>query len=255
MNTYLKVWCIINYYPECRGRSIAPAEGHHLIHHNLSALQSLLILTVWVRLISLADHVAEHWESPCPLSPKPLPVTSVLPSKDTSELLREPKQVAWMRVLAFQQWKWEESNATLNLHWRKMVQKTLIERDVFSSVRRVKIRWHFPDIKIILLASFKYCSPEIFQQREERLGKKIAFGEQWSDFPQAHGSPVQVWLHYVGLIIKAFICTGLILIRTRGNKKSSNWKWAALYKHKGFHYLLRIDRCGGFNVRKRVVKG
>jgi len=74
---------------------------------------------------------------------------------------------------------------------------------------------------MILLASFKCCSPEIFQRREKRLGKKIAIGEWWSDFPQPRGSPAQVWLHYVGLIIKVFVCTGVLLIRTRGNKKSS----------------------------------
>lgn len=57
------------------------------------------------------------------------------------------------------------------------------------------------------------------------------------------------------LITKAFICTGVTLIGMRGNKKSCILKWVALYRHKGFHCLLRIGRWEGFNVRNQVVKG
>lgn len=116
---------------------------------------------------------------------------------------------------------------------------------------RIKIKWHFPDIKIILLVSYRCCSREIFQRREKIVGKNTALREWWRDFLQPRGCPVQFWLHYVGLITKVFICTGVTLIGMRGNKKSSIWKWISLYRHKGFHCLLRIDRWEGFNVRNQ----
>lgn len=86
---------------------------------------------------------------------------------------------------------------------------------------RIKIKGHFPSIKIILLASYKCCSLEVFLRRGKILGKKVALREWWRDFLQLHGCPVQFWLHYVGLITKFFICTGVTLIGIRGNKKSS----------------------------------
>lgn len=261
MSIYLKVWHIPKYYPECRGRSIPPTEGHHLSHQNLSSLQSVLILMIWERLISPADLSSPAQQSAGtlrrPLSGTPLPGERArFPPRIPQSCWRSPG-LNWTDPFSVVKMRGDEHpNPTLNLHRRKKCLKNLVKKGwVFSSVRRVKIKWHFPDIKIILLASFKCCSPEMFQGREERLGKKITFGKWWSDFPQPRGSPVQVWLHYVGLIIEVFICRGVILIRTRGNKKSSGWKWAALCRPKGFHYLRRIDRCGGFNVGNQVVKG
>lgn len=87
----------------------------------------------------------------------------------------------------------------------------------------IKIKWHFPDIKIIL-ASCKFCSPEIYLRREKILGKNIALREWWKDLLQPHGCSVQFWLHYMGLITKAFICTGVTLIGMRGNKKILHFK-------------------------------
>lgn len=71
----LTVWDILEYYCEERGRSISSAESHRLSHQNLSTLQLLSIMAVWVGLISsqaVIQHHRPHITSPEPFSQESL---------------------------------------------------------------------------------------------------------------------------------------------------------------------------------------
>lgn len=140
MKTFLKVWHILKYCPGCRGGSMPPAESHHASHQNLSALQSLLILAVQVRLISTADSwlppAAECEETPAsPLwntSPRRYSLREYLIAAEGAHA----SSLSW--AAGFRQWKWGGRNTTLNLHWRKVFRKTWIKKGWFFQCEESK---------------------------------------------------------------------------------------------------------------------
>lgn len=101
----------------------------------------------------------------------------------------------------------------------------------FSNRRRVKIEGHFPDIKISLPDSFKCCSPSMIWRREQRLGRKIAFGRG----EEALLSPVEIPSRFgcilcVCVFDNQSLYAHRVFSKNKGQQKSSSWKWTALYR-------------------------